>query len=73
MLYYRFKTFTTSYYFPRLSKEQKFMYGLYSAYGGKLSKIYLTFSLLLTKYDLYFDVSKNCFLSLLFSELSNTL
>ena len=40
MLYYRFKTFTTSYYFPKLSKEQRYMYGLYSAYGGKLSRLY---------------------------------
>lgn len=59
MLYYRFKTFTTSYYFPRLSKEQKFMYGLYSAYGGKLSKIYWT---LFKKYSLirlFTSVSEN--------------
>lgn len=40
MKYYRFKTFTTSYYFPKLNNEQQFMYGLYSPYGGKLSKIY---------------------------------
>lgn len=40
MKYYRFKTFTTSYYFPSLNKEQQYMYGLYSAYGSKLSKIY---------------------------------
>lgn len=40
MLYYRFKTFTTSYYFPKLIKSNEYMYGLYSAYGGKLSKIY---------------------------------
>lgn len=40
MLYFIFKTFTTSYYFPNLSKDKRFMYGLYSAYGGKLSKIY---------------------------------
>lgn len=40
MKYYRFKTFTTSYYFPKLSKKTQYMYGLYSAYGGMLSKIY---------------------------------
>lgn len=40
MQYYRFKTFTTSYYFPKLSKEKEYMYGLYSSYGGKLSKLY---------------------------------
>ena len=37
----RFKTFTTSYYFPiNLTKDLHYMYGLYSAYGGRLSKIY---------------------------------
>lgn len=40
MNYFRFKTFTTSYYFPALQAHQQYMYGLYSAYGGKLSKIY---------------------------------
>ena len=40
MKYYRFKTFTTSYYFPHLSPAQGYMYGLYSAYGGKISKLY---------------------------------
>lgn len=40
MKFYRFKTFTTSYYFPDLHKEQQFMYGLYSAYGGRFSKFY---------------------------------
>lgn len=40
MRYYRFKTFTTSYYFPKLTKGKEYMYGLYSAYGGKLSRIY---------------------------------
>lgn len=40
MKYYRFKTFTTSYYFPQLPPAQGYMYGLYSAYGGKLSKLY---------------------------------
>lgn len=49
MKFYRFKTFTTSYYFPDLYKSQQFMYGLYSAYGGRLSKIYW---LLFKKYKL---------------------
>lgn len=40
MKYYRFKTFTTSYYFPNLDRNQRYMYGLYSPYGGKLSRIY---------------------------------
>lgn len=42
MKFYLFKTFTTSYYFPELSSNQQYMYGLYSAYGGWLSKIYWT-------------------------------
>ena len=42
MTYFRFKTFTPSYYFPTLQAHQQYMYGLYSAYGGKLSKIYWT-------------------------------
>lgn len=40
MHYYRFKTFTTSYYFPETGRDKKFLYGLYSPYGGKLSKLY---------------------------------
>ena len=40
MKYFRFKTFTTSYYFPKLSSTFLYMYGLYSPYGGILSKIY---------------------------------
>lgn len=40
MKLYRFKTFTTSYYFPRLDSSLQYMYGLYSPYGGRLSKIY---------------------------------
>lgn len=42
MKYYRFKTFTTSYYFPHIDAALKYMYGLYSPYGGMLSKIYWT-------------------------------
>lgn len=37
---YRFKTFTTSYYFPEVSNDKKYLYGLYSPYGGKLSRLY---------------------------------
>ena len=40
MKFYRFKTFTTSYYFPRLDAVHQYMYGLYSPYGGGISKIY---------------------------------
>ena len=40
MKYYRFRTFTTSYYFPKLSPNQQYMYGLYSAYGSWLAKTY---------------------------------
>ncbi len=36
---YRFKTFTTSYYFPKIERGQEYMYGLYSAYGSLPSKI----------------------------------
>lgn len=40
MKYYRFSTFTTSYYFPEITEETQFLYGLYSAYGGKMSRYY---------------------------------
>ena len=40
MKLYRFRTYTTSYYFPKTTKETKFFYGLYSPFGGILSKIY---------------------------------
>lgn len=40
MKLYRFKTFRTSYFFPRMRKELEYMYGLYPTYGGKLSRIY---------------------------------
>lgn len=40
MKYYQFKTFTTSYYFPDIDSSKAYMYGLYSPYGGKLSKWY---------------------------------
>lgn len=40
MSYYRFSTFTTSYYFPEITDEIQFLYGLYSPYGGKLSRWY---------------------------------
>lgn len=37
---YRFKTFTTSYYFPNVREDKKYLYGLYSPFGGRLSRIY---------------------------------
>ena len=40
MKYYQFKTFTTSYYFPNIDSDNAYMYGLYSPYGGRLSKWY---------------------------------
>lgn len=40
MKYYRFSTFTTSYYFSEIDADTKFLYGLYSAYGNKLSRWY---------------------------------
>ena len=40
MKYYRFSTFTTSYYFPEIDADTVFLYGLYSAYGNKLSRWY---------------------------------
>lgn len=40
MKYYRFQTFTTSYFFPKLNNRQQYMYGLYSPYGGRLSRWY---------------------------------
>lgn len=40
MTLYSFKTFRTSYFFPRMTKELEYMYGLYPSYGGRLSRIY---------------------------------
>ena len=40
MKLYRFKTFRTAYYFPSMTEEMGYMYGLYAAYGGILSKTY---------------------------------
>ena len=40
MKLYKFRTFTTSYYFPNPTKETRFLYGLYSPFGGILSKVY---------------------------------
>ncbi len=37
---YKFRTFTTSYYFPKVKKETTFLYGLYSPFGGILSRTY---------------------------------
>lgn len=40
MTFFRFRTFRTSYYFPHMTEDMKFMYGLYAVYGGKLSRLY---------------------------------
>ena len=41
MTYYRFSTFTTAYYFPEIEDPATtFLYGLYSPYGGTLSRWY---------------------------------
>lgn len=40
MTLYRFKTFRTSYFFPLMTKDLEYMYGLYPTYGGALSRIY---------------------------------
>lgn len=40
MTYYRFSTFTTSYYFPEIDSNTQYLYGLYSPYGGMLSRRY---------------------------------
>lgn len=40
MKYFRFKTFTTAYYFPEFPPEMNYMYGLYSPYGGIIAKYY---------------------------------
>lgn len=42
MKLYKFRTFTTAYYFPNPTKETRFLYGLYSPFGGILSKVYWT-------------------------------
>lgn len=40
MKLYRFKTFVTSYYFPKINKHNRFMYDLYGNYGSILGRIY---------------------------------
>ncbi len=68
MTYFRFKTFTTSYYFPTLQTHQQYMYGLYSAYGSKLSKIYWnTFK----KYNIALAHGDFCPWNILMSRKSN--
>lgn len=37
---FRFSTFRTSYFFPAYNKNNAFLYGLYTPYGSKLSKLY---------------------------------
>lgn len=40
MFLYKFPTFTTSYYFPRIEENYKHLYNIYSPYGNILSKLY---------------------------------
>ena len=40
MILYRFKTKTTSYFFPKLTKNSRFIYSLYGNYGGVVAKLY---------------------------------
>lgn len=40
MKLYRYKTFRTSYYFPQMTENLRYMYGLYAAYGSRLSRAY---------------------------------
>lgn len=40
MIFYRFKTKTTSYFFPKLTKKSRFIYSLYGNYGGVVAKLY---------------------------------
>ena len=40
MSLYRFKTFTTQYFFPEINSGEEYLYGLYSPFGGKLSRVY---------------------------------
>ena len=37
---YRFKTRTTSYFFPKLTKKSRFIYSLYGNYGSIVAKLY---------------------------------
>lgn len=40
MTYYRFKTFVTSYFFPKITNDTRFMFFLYGNYGGFLASLY---------------------------------
>lgn len=40
MTLYRFKTRTTSYFFPKLTKKSRFIYSLYGNYGSVVAKLY---------------------------------
>lgn len=40
MKYYRFKTFRTSYYFPKTDSRSRFLYGVYHPYGSLPVKLY---------------------------------
>lgn len=40
MIFYRFKTKTTSYFFPKQTRKSRFIYSLYGNYGGVVAKLY---------------------------------
>ena len=40
MKYYQFKTFVTSYFFPKVNEDTDFLYFLYGNYGGWQAKLY---------------------------------
>jgi hypothetical protein len=40
MTLYRFKTRTTSYFFPKQTEKSRFIYSLYGNYGGVVAKLY---------------------------------
>src|SRR5690554_6068669 len=40
MNYFKFSTYTTQYYFPKINKETKFLYKLYSPYNSLKAKVY---------------------------------
>lgn len=39
MTFYRFKTFKSTYYFPPLTPDSRFIYSLYGNYGGRLARL----------------------------------
>ena len=60
MRYYKFQTFTTSYYFPYLDARHQYMYGLYSPYGGGIEKIYWWMFKHVRMVRMLTSVSENC-------------